>query len=113
MNKKQKICPNCGITFKVERVNQKYCSEKCSKTAKSRQKAESYRRIYQSNIDEYISDEVYVSENKRITKPLIADVQETLSILKDFGVQIDSVPEFHTYSDLNSWKNKQINNMLS
>lgn len=109
-----KQCHNCGSFFESDHHNQKYCSEECKAIKKSIQKSESYMRMYRNcNIDDYVGDNIFLNESEIKSKPSKEAIKDMTMLLEDFGVKITDIPEFNTYSDMNSWKNEHINKALN
>lgn len=112
MNKEVKVCQNCGEIFDGYNT-QKYCSHECRRQGRLKTKNNYYERIYRGNdIDEYLNDDIYISENKRMLPPEKEDIADVLMLLDDFDIEIEHIPEFNTYAELCDWKNANISNRL-
>ena len=112
MDKKVKVCQNCGEIFSGYNT-QKYCSPECSRQGRLQTKNNYYDRIYHGNdVDEYLDDNIFVSENKRMLPPEKSDIADVLMLLDDFDIEVECVPEFNTYAELCDWKNTNISNQL-
>jgi len=104
-----KKCIVCGEVFIPYHGKQITCSKECY---------EKYRYIYQTVKEwdlvnaEYLGSGVYIKESERKTPPQLEDRVKTKILLEDFDVN-EEIPWCNTRSELNDWKNKQIQNTLN
>lgn len=118
---KIKKCVVCGESFIPSNGRQLCCNDKCKILYKQKYDDNYYcndkdlinpNRKYYIYVDYINNENMYINEIKRSSEPSEKDIAIIEDILKDFGLNIKA-PKFHTYKELNQWKNKMIKSVLS
>ena len=106
---KIKKCIVCGEIFIPYRGKQVACSDECCKKYKSM-----YNTIKRWDLmnAEYLGAGAYIKEESRGLPPNLEDRIKVKMLLEDFGVN-EEIPWYGTWSELNNWKNEQIQNTIS
>lgn len=109
MGFKPKKCFVCGRIFVPKNGKQICCNEECAKEYADIIRYTYYRddMFNHQEIDDYLTDEVFISEAKLKLKPSLTDKIKVKKILSDFEIQCD-IPDFDTLNDLNNWKRNQL-----
>ena len=98
-------CPICGELFQSRRKDHVFCSRKCARRNTT-------VMIKASKEFDYATSNLYDTEWHE--RPDESDVIVTLNLLRDFGIMdFEDMPEFHSQTELNRWKNQKISEALN
>ena len=109
MGLKPKRCFVCGRVFVPTNGKQICCSEECTGEYADITRYTYYRgdMLGHQEVDDYLNDKIFISEEELKAKPSLSDKIKTKKILSDFQIECD-IPDFNTLNDLNIWKHNQL-----